>query len=76
METSTNLNEIVDLNEIEVRNNIKLREEEYNSAIEVLNTDLNFLKSLNYGINCKLNLFILNDEYQNSEDSYNIKNKE
>ena len=69
MLTSTNLNEIVDLNEIEVRNNIKLDEEEYNNAIEVLNSDLNFLKSLNYGINCKLNLFILNDIYYESQQS-------
>ena len=70
METSTNTNDIVDINEIEVINNIKLNNEEYLDTLNILDDDLNFLMSMNFNLDFKLNLFILNDvNNQNLEDS-------
>ena len=77
METSTNSNDIVDINEIEVINNIKLNNEEYSDTINILDEDLNFLISSSFNLDFKLNLFILNDvnKLNSLEDSLINKDK-
>ena len=77
METSTNSNDVVDINEIEVINNIKLSNEEYSDTINILDEDINFLISSSFNLDFKLNLFILNDvnKQNNLEDSLINKDK-
>ena len=65
LETSTinnsNNNNIVDINEVEVKNNIKLNKDDYLDTIKILDEDLTFLNEVNYNLDFKLNLFILNN---------------
>ena len=77
METSTNTNDVVDINEIEVTNNIKLNNEEYSDTINILEEDFKFLISSSFNLDFKLNLFILNDvnKQNNLEDSLINKDK-
>jgi hypothetical protein len=76
METSTNNNDIVDLNEIEVINNIKLNNEEYSDTINILDEDLNFLISSSFNLDFKLNLFILNDVNKQNSLEESLINKD
>ena len=67
VETSTNNNEILDLNEIEINNNIILEENEYKDSVEVLESDLLFLQNnLEFNFDFNLNLFIINDSQKNN----------
>ena len=85
METSVNNNEIVDLNEIEVLNCLKLNKDDYLDTIKILDEDLDFLNNVNFNLDFKLNLFILNnlpnsinnDEENiiNNQDQNNNNNK-
>lgn len=77
LETSTNTNDVVDINEIEVINNIKLSNEEYSDTINILDEDINFLISSSFNLDFKLNLFILNDvnKLNSLEDSLLNKDK-
>ena len=72
--TSTKNNDVVDINEIEVKNNIKLEEEEYQETLSILKSDMKFLKKMGYELNCKLHLFIVNDVNKN-ESSIMTNNK-
>lgn len=60
--------EMADLEEIEVKNNIYLAENEYNETIKTLKSDLKFLKSHQYDQNFFLNLFVLNDSKKITND--------
>lgn len=75
MESSTNNNEIADINEIEAKNNLKLNKEEYLDAIKILDSDFKFLNNANFNLDYKLNLFILNND-QNSNYEDNIINNQ
>ena len=61
MEKSTNTNDVIDINEKEVLNNIKLNKEEYLYNINILDDDLKFLINMTINLDFKLNLFILNN---------------
>ena len=66
IETSTDKEDLINLDEIELSNNISLENNEYKNSIEILDNDLSFLQnSMKFNINFKINLFILNDEYKN-----------
>jgi hypothetical protein len=71
IETSTNKEDLINLDEIEVSNNISLENNEYRNSMEILDNDLSFLQnSLKFNMNFKINLFIFNDEYKN--DLFNV----
>ena len=71
IETSTDKEDLINLDEIELSNNISLEDNEYKNSIEILDNDLSFLQnSLKFNMNFKINLFILNDEYKN--DLFNV----
>ena len=83
IEKSTNNTDIVDINEVEVVNNIKLNNEDYSDIIKILGDDLNFLSKINFNLDFKLNLFILNninksntieDDIINNQDQKNKNN--
>ena len=81
MESSTNINEIIDINEIEVINNLKLNKEDYLNFFHILDDDLLFLNNImNFKMDFNLNLFVLSN-YNNPNSSYdensisNIDNK-
>lgn len=78
MENSSNNNEVLDFNEIEVKNNIKLNKEEYLDTISILDDDLKFLYNVDFNIDFKLNLFLLNktNKLSNSYEEYIINNQE
>lgn len=66
--SSTKGNEIVDgrqIEEIEVKNNLKIIEDEYSEIAKILESDMEFFNSQGYELNFKLNLFILNHISQN-----------
>ena len=67
--TSTKDNEVVDINEIEVKNNILLEEEEYNETFKILKSDMKFLKEQDIELNFKLHLFVVNDMNKNESKS-------
>lgn len=67
--TSTKDNEVVDINEIEVKNNILLEEEEYNETFKILKSDMKFLKDQDIELNFKLHLFVVNDMNKNESKS-------
>ena len=73
---STNSAEIIDINEIEVKDNIEVHEDEYNEIVLILQNDMNFLKAQNFELNFGLNLFIIRDIKQKPnvsiESSMNI----
>lgn len=73
--TSTKDNEVADINEIEVKNNILLEEEEYNETFKILKSDMRFLRDQEIELNFKLHLFILNDINKNETKS-SFDNKE
>ena len=70
--SSSKVNEALDLNEIEVKNNVVLNEDEYNETESVLTADLEFMKAQGYEMDCKLNLFVLNDVNKN-ESTFNFE---
>ena len=85
LETSSNINNnIVDVNEIEVKNNIKLNKDDYLDTIKTLDEDLKFLNSVNFNLDFKLNLFVLNnankpnntyeEDFLNSQEQKNKTN--
>ena len=76
METSVNNNEIVDLNEIEILNILKLNKDDYLDTIKILDEDLNFLNNVDFNLDFKLNLFILNNLPNNNNDEENIINNQ
>ena len=67
---------IIDTNEIEIKDNIELQEDEYNEIVLILQNDMNFLKSQNIELDFELNLFIIKDIKQkiniSIENSMNI----
>jgi hypothetical protein len=58
---STTNTGILDINEIEVKNNIELEDDEYNETIKILKEDMEFLKTQNFELNFNLNLIVVND---------------
>ena len=81
LETSTNNNSnnnnnIVDINEVEVKNNIKLNKDDYLDTIKILDEDLTFLNQVNYNLDFKLNLFILNNINKTDIEDDIINNQE
>ena len=67
IETSTDKKDFINLDDIESSNNILLENTEYKNSVEILDNDLSFLQNnIKYNMNFKLNLFILNDEYNNN----------
>lgn len=74
----------MDINEVEVKNNIKLNKDDYLETIKILEEDLNFLNQVNYNLDFKLNLFILNnvnkidieEDIINNQEKYNINNSQ
>lgn len=61
---STNYAEVIDLKEIEIKDNIKLHKEDYREVCEIIKNDFNFLKSLNFNSSYMINVFILNEVQQ------------
>ena len=68
---STDNNEIADIDEIEVKNNIILDEDEYDDTLEVLNKDLEFLRNMKYNLGFELNLFVIKE----SNNITNVKSE-
>ena len=58
---STTNTGILDINEIEVKNNIILEKDEYNEIIKILKEDMEFLKTQNFELDFNLNLIVVND---------------
>ena len=59
-ENSSNKDDIVNINELEIMNNIKISKDDYSDIITILNEDMKFLSQLKKNLDFNLNLFILN----------------
>ena len=64
---SSLFNDIIDVNEIEIKNSLQLNEADYNEVKEILEKDCNFLKKINYLFPI-INLFIGNEIDNNDDD--------
>ena len=69
-ENSSNNDNIVNINELEIMNNIKISKEDYSHINTILNEDLTFLSQMKFKLDFKINLFILNCINKNSAISF------
>lgn len=68
-------NDVIDLNEIEIKNNIKLNQEDYNEVAENLANDINFIKSLPFKVFPKITLFVGNQINSMQTSIYDSQNE-
>jgi len=69
---SSNYTEVIDLKEIEIKDNILMHKEDHSEFIKTIKNDLKFMKTLPFYSEYTLNVFFIND-LKNFLSTYNVK---